>query len=156
MADRLHPNVRGTRKAAHMLVPNSTPRSDFVLLNELLGSNGVRVRCVLRTFCCTAGEELVRLEAALHAGDGRRISEAAHRAATACFAVGEVQPGQMLKAIASTTASSSNTAAMISDVVRARAALLESIARVSRCLVSGETGTEVASGSHAGVDRVTP
>lgn len=134
--------------------PGSTP--DFVSLSELLGGSDSRIRCVLRAFCSTAGEELVRLEAALREGDAQRISEAAHRAATDCFVVGEIHAGQTLEAIAASVAASSPEAPLVGHVVRARAALLQSIARVTSCLVASADSDIAARPDDAGREPPQP
>ena len=138
----LHPSVRQNREAEHMLAPDPAFTPEFVSLSELLGGDGMRIRCILRAFCSTAGGELVRLEAALHEGDGRRISEVAHRAATACLVVGETKAGRVLEAISAATDPSTPAYAMARNAACARTALRASIARVSRRLDAPDDSPE--------------
>lgn len=100
-------------------------------LSDLMGGDETRVLRVLRAFRSAANSDLLQLDDAVRQGNGELVRQIAYRLAMACHLVGEGIAGSLLEAIARTGNSSTIDPIMTQLIARARAPLIDSIARIS-------------------------
>ena len=110
-------------------------------LSDLLGGDEAKVLRVLRAFHSAANHDLLQLDGAVRDGNGALVRQIASRLAMACHLVGEADAGHCLDALAKTGNTRAIDPVMTQHIVRARNALIESIARIAMHVESSQSDT---------------
>ena len=124
----------------------------FPVLAELLNGDTVRLERVLRAIHSALSDDMRQLDHAVQSGNGRLAREAAHRAATACHLLGEIEAAGRLAAIEKTHSAAIDPI-LIQRIVRARANLAAVIERTAPLMGLDHARTGDACGRHRGEDH---